>query len=262
MQKFFFGVWYVCLLLSLCQEAQSADTTYAQQLVRAYPCTVDRIEGNTVVFRNGVRLPYDGGKHFTTYDALLDSASLRDQMRGVVYPVGRVYDATIPFAYDSSRVRCTEFFEALYGRTPAEIESKLTTVLFFGKKLQVSTVNGVAEQLRKVEHELRQLPDSLHKYCKNPVGGYAYRVIARTNRKSMHSFGIAVDLNLQYTHYWQWEKTNAQGVREYKIRIPLAIVEIFEKYGFIWGGKWWHFDTMHFEYRPELLPKSQIVNCK
>jgi hypothetical protein len=21
----------------------------------------------------------------------------------------------------------------------------------------------------------------------------------------------------------------------------------------IWGGKWGHFDTMHFEYRPELL---------
>jgi hypothetical protein len=21
----------------------------------------------------------------------------------------------------------------------------------------------------------------------------------------------------------------------------------------VWGGKWWHFDTMHFEYRPELI---------
>jgi hypothetical protein len=24
-------------------------------------------------------------------------------------------------------------------------------------------------------------------------------------------------------------------------------------YGFIWGGKWLFFDTMHFEYRPEIL---------
>ena len=32
------------------------------------------------------------------------------------------------------------------------------------------------------------------------------------------------------------------------------IVEIFERHGFIWGGKWYHYDTMHFEYRPELLP--------
>jgi hypothetical protein len=31
------------------------------------------------------------------------------------------------------------------------------------------------------------------------------------------------------------------------------LVEIFERHGFIWGGNWSHFDTMHFEYRPELL---------
>ena len=33
----------------------------------------------------------------------------------------------------------------------------------------------------------------------------------------------------------------------------LAALEIFERHGFIWGGKWYHYDTMHFEYRPELL---------
>jgi len=33
------------------------------------------------------------------------------------------------------------------------------------------------------------------------------------------------------------------------------ILFLFEKYGFIWGGKWFHYDTMHFEYRPELLIK-------
>ena len=38
-----------------------------------------------------------------------------------------------------------------------------------------------------------------------------------------------------------------------KNKIPFEIVEIFERHGFIWGGKWYHYDTMHFEYRPELL---------
>jgi hypothetical protein len=33
----------------------------------------------------------------------------------------------------------------------------------------------------------------------------------------------------------------------------LEIVEIFERHGFIWGGKWYHFDTFHFEYRPEII---------
>ncbi|WP_372236783.1 M15 family metallopeptidase [Campylobacter pinnipediorum] len=31
------------------------------------------------------------------------------------------------------------------------------------------------------------------------------------------------------------------------------MVDVFEKNGFIWGGRWKHFDTMHFEYRPELF---------
>jgi hypothetical protein len=31
---------------------------------------------------------------------------------------------------------------------------------------------------------------------------------------------------------------------------------VFEQHGFIWGGRWAHYDTMHFEYRPELLGKQ------
>ncbi|MCL2443985.1 MAG: M15 family metallopeptidase [Treponema sp.] len=30
-------------------------------------------------------------------------------------------------------------------------------------------------------------------------------------------------------------------------------MKTFESQGFIWGGKWQLFDTMHFEYRPEIL---------
>jgi hypothetical protein len=32
-----------------------------------------------------------------------------------------------------------------------------------------------------------------------------------------------------------------------------SVVQIFEDNGFIWGGKWHHFDTVHFEFRPELV---------
>ena len=39
----------------------------------------------------------------------------------------------------------------------------------------------------------------------------------------------------------------------WKNRYPQAIVDAFEAEGFIWGGRWYHYDTMHFEYRPELL---------
>ena len=35
--------------------------------------------------------------------------------------------------------------------------------------------------------------------------------------------------------------------------VPETVVRAFEVQGFVWGGKWLFFDTMHFEYRPEIL---------
>ena len=67
---------------------------------------------------------------------------------------------------------------------------------------------------------------------------------------SAHSYGIAIDLNDALSDYWRWEKSG------WRNRIPQAIVDAFEAEGFIWGGRWYHFDTMHFEYRPELLDGS------
>jgi hypothetical protein len=71
----------------------------------------------------------------------------------------------------------------------------------------------------------------------------------------MHSFGMTIDINTTYSDYWQWacKCTNENAMVKYKNRIPQTILDIFEKHGFIWGGKWYHFDTMHFEYRPELI---------
>jgi len=40
---------------------------------------------------------------------------------------------------------------------------------------------------------------------------------------------------------------------------PTEIIETFERHGFIWGGKWWHFDTIHFEYRPEIIASVKSV---
>ncbi|MBL7542763.1 MAG: M15 family metallopeptidase [Bdellovibrionaceae bacterium] len=57
--------------------------------------------------------------------------------------------------------------------------------------------------------------------------------------------------------------------------IPTDIVNTFEKHDFIWGGKWNDYDTMlryyatilcydtmHFEYRPELSQEVYSISCK
>jgi hypothetical protein len=57
--------------------------------------------------------------------------------------------------------------------------------------------------------------------------------------------------------YWQW--TAAKGIDWHSVPVekrqnpPVAVVRAFEEQGFIWGGRWPRYDTMHFEYHPELL---------
>jgi hypothetical protein len=52
--------------------------------------------------------------------------------------------------------------------------------------------------------------------------------------------------------YWLWRPAG-DAISTYVSRIPADVVAVFERHGFIWGGRWAHFDTVHFEYRPELL---------
>ncbi|WP_456734214.1 M15 family metallopeptidase [Bradyrhizobium sp. USDA 3364] len=67
----------------------------------------------------------------------------------------------------------------------------------------------------------------------------------------------AIDFNLKVSDYWlRAGKREGKGKTiPYRNRMPREIVDIFERHGFIWGGKWYHHDPMHFEYRPELLDK-------
>ncbi len=102
--------------------------------------------------------------------------------------------------------------------------------------------------------ELERLPPRFHRYLAPPAGGFVWRAIAGTNRLSVHSFGAAVDINTAFSDYWVWDGQPEGGVIPYRNRIPLEIVEVFERHCFIWGGRWYHYDTMHFEYRPELIP--------
>ena len=68
-------------------------------------------------------------------------------------------------------------------------------------------------------------------------GCYVPRFIDRDPNKSlsMHAFGLAVDLNVQENHL---------GTRG---NMDPEVVGIFERSGFVWGGRWSRPDPMHFE---------------
>jgi hypothetical protein len=112
-------------------------------------------------------------------------------------------------------------------------------------------VNGVDEQLRAVSAEIDALPEKIKRAAYPIAGTYKCRAVADTGQASPHGYGIAIDLNTAASDYWYWRPHG--GAVVYRNRMPLEIVTIFEKHGFIWGGKWYRYDIMHFEFRPELL---------
>jgi hypothetical protein len=101
----------------------------------------------------------------------------------------------------------------------------------------------------------------------NTAGAYVWRDIAGSGNRSLHSWGIAVDLTpgdyRGKQAYWRWaadyndEWWSIPYDRRY--RIPDAVVAAFEDNGFIWGGKWLLFDQIHFEYRPELILLGKLL---
>lgn len=224
-------------------------------LQRAYPDFIDSVDKQNIYLKDRTIIQWDDGKLKTTFDEVLNNASLKDMM-SQCYKPGRDFIIPIEENYDPGRIRHEAFFYKMYGGSKKEVLKNLGTIDWFGRKLRVTKVNSVLKRLDSVKKELSRLPEKFHKYFTITAGTFNYRNIAGTERVSVHSFGIALDLNTEYSHYWRWQKPDSKGKYTYINNIPPEIVEIFEKYGFIWGGKWYHFDTMHFEYRPELLDKD------
>ncbi|MDF2431081.1 MAG: hypothetical protein JWP44_712 [Mucilaginibacter sp.] len=228
----------------------------ANKLIHAYKDCITGYANNYIIFKDKTKMIWDDGIKAKSFKAMLDAPDLKD-MFAQKYPIGL---QMVPPAtnFDPGRIRNEPFFLKIYGRTKKEVEKNLTEITWcpklVGQKIMITKINGIDKKLMQISKELDEHPE-LKKYLTNIGGTFIWRNISGTNRHSMHSFGMTVDINTEYSDYWQWacKCTDENAVIKYKNRIPQIIVDIFEKQGFIWGGKWWHYDTMHFEYRPELI---------
>ncbi|MDQ6763165.1 MAG: M15 family metallopeptidase [Bacteroidota bacterium] len=226
-----------------------------KMLLSAYPDFIADIKGNVVVFKDGTSMKYDDSITNKDWDQLLNSPSIKDQFT-IPYVKG-------PMKFhpkkneDPGRIRNEDFFKKMYGKTEKAVKKNLVEIAWLPntlhQKVEITSVNKVNEKLSAISAELDKFP-SLAKYVSNIGGTFKWRFIKGTKRLSEHSFGIAIDINTSLSNYWMWDCKCADEKDSigYINRIPFQIVSIFEKYGFIWGGKWYHYDTMHFEYRPEL----------
>ena len=168
-------------------------------------------------------------------------------------------------AEDNPPARSETFLSHLYrAGTRGETEGQLVRAKLMG--FPVSLHRTAAEKLELVDRDLRALaetdPETRRFFASlSHIGGYHWRPIAGTVSRSYHSYGLALDMIARdwggRAYYWRnllsWNEEWYALPYEKRWMVPLQIVDAFERHGFIWGGKWLYFDTVHFEYRPELL---------
>jgi D-alanyl-D-alanine carboxypeptidase len=223
-------------------------------LVESYPDHLVSHDDNSITWRDGTVMPVGDEAKGLNFEELLKGPSILSQF-AIPYPLGS--GLKVPqLNEDPGRIRYEPFFTKMYGDCrKGDVEKRLKPVAWLprygGGTLMATSVNSVADRLSEVSRELEMLPKAMMKYLIPSAGIYNCRAITETDRTSVHSYGAAIDINDRYSDYWVWTKKK-KGQFTWVNRIPLEIVHIFEQHGFIWGGKWYHFDTMHFEYRPEM----------
>lgn len=225
-----------------------------EALAGAYPDFIRSIDGNTVTFTDGTTMQWDDGreKDFLTR---LDECDIED-MFAIPY---RHPDPEPEYLEDAGRMRSEALFKKMYGSTEAQVRANLTDVAWAGSTVQFNSRNGAADSLRAVAREVAA-DASLKPYLKSS-GTFNWRPVRGAKRMSAHSYGIAFDIAVDKADYWQWKSGSTDELKHYPYanRIPRRLVEIFRRHGFIWGGAWYHYDTMHFEFRPEILLHALLL---
>lgn len=228
----------------------------ARALIDAYPKFIKGYENGQILFTDGTAMIYDDGKK-KDFPTMLDNSDLEDMFytRYVQPSKGESPE----YLADAGRSRNEALFKKMYGNSATAVRKNLVKVPWFGQTVEFTSVNGAADQLQKVAAELQQHPE-LKKYLKSS-GTFYWRTVRGAKRQSAHSYGIAFDIGVDHSDYWLWKNSGAKETSKIKYanRIPTQIADIFRKYGFIWGGSWYHFDTMHFEYRPEILRYAELT---
>lgn len=234
-------------------------------LMMAYPGYITNInkgeDGKVyVVMKSGQKILYDD-KRQKGYGEKLANPDLQDMMEQI-YPLDNT-NKLMDKNFDPGRIRVYPLLKEVYGKSKEKVQSELINVKVGYKNYPFNKSNEAAANLKSAMDELASMAkgkQQLYAFLYPASGTFNYRYISGTNRLSPHSFGIAIDLKRDNNDYWKWA-SREQGEKRLR-SYPNEIVEVFERHNFIWGGKWGHFDILHFEYRPELLMKSRYFANK
>jgi hypothetical protein len=203
--------------------------------------------GWSIELPDGKNVPWDDGRTKTPGERL-DRPDLEDAL-SLGYPKGEIAPVTDE-AQDPGRVRVELLFRATYGATAREVSAALVDVKIAGRVVRFHrrAAQALGRVATRLEALLRSDPE-LRRYFRELGGTFNTRTIAGTERTSAHAWGIAIDIDTSMSDYWQNDPKSVV----WKNRVPQSIVDAFEAESFVWGGRWFHYDTMHFEWRPELF---------
>ena len=224
-------------------------------LMTAYPAFVTGFDGTWLRLACGDSLLFSSGKELS-HDERLACKDVQSMFYDI-YPLGELTEP--PFQSDPGRYRNEDLFKAMYGHSQKEVSANLEKVDVFGSSVPFTKINGAADSLRAVIREVGDEHPNLKKYFNEPSSFY-WRPVRGADRLSAHSFGIAIDIGVKYSNYWRWSNPGKEegDTIKYENKFPAELIHIFERHGFISGARWYHFDTMHFEFRPDLLLHSHL----
>ena len=248
-------------------------------LMRAYPHRVRdarKIDGEWGITINGMRLwwaygrmlPHEERHNHERYQSIRFYRYYTGPVRARIFtPQQEAFLRTVFTERQPASIRRhNAFLDNLYGIYSREdAEAVMVRVDFFNHAVRVHPL--LRHPLTRVERRIRRLAArdaEIRMYLDGieALSGYFWRTIRGTDARSYHAYGVAVDLlshDYRRLHvYWRW---SAEGGETEWWKIPYSrrwsppqqIIDAFEAEGFVWGGKWLFFDTVHFEYRPELM---------
>jgi hypothetical protein len=245
------------------------DDPRVRAFLEAYRPHIDSVsyrDGDIVFSMGGRAIHFEDGR-------LLDSARLdrRESCDPVFYRYPLEPLTEPPEVEGEFPTSCRDAVESLWGSTETEVRRHTGGVRFLNRRMIVNDV--LVEPLAAVERDLadlalRDLAVADWIRAIQITYSFVFRDISATDTGSYHSWGLAFDLvptSYGGKHvYWRWsralDRAGWQSIPvEDRWSPPYAAIEIFERHGFVWGGKWGYFDMIHFEYRPEILIYNRLV---
>jgi hypothetical protein len=208
--------------------------------------TLGMTKDNALLVRTGAKAPSTVAKEVRTLFGAAASVTLVDKAtriglqpgaRLIAVVTGTVADAVGVFRY-------TVLGGGRIAPDPAWVREHITTETL--PILGSVTCNKlIFPQLRAALEDIREqgLSDKIHP--DQFAGCYYPRFIAGTSTLSNHAFGLALDINA------------VENQRGTVGLIDRGVVQVFQKWGFTWGGDWRFTDPMHFEMNTLVTPKPE-----